>query len=42
MSSPRRGDQQRGFALLAALFVLALGTALVARMTGDALAARQH
>lgn len=33
--------QQRGFALLAALFVLAIGTALVVRMTGDGLAARR-
>lgn len=34
-------ERQRGFALLAALFVLATGTALVARMTSDGLAARR-
>ncbi|MFV3129868.1 hypothetical protein [Niveispirillum sp. KHB5.9] len=33
--------RRRGFALLAALFVLAIGTALVVRMTGDGLAARR-
>lgn len=41
---PRPGPdtaQQRGVALLAALFVLAIGTALVARMVADGLAARR-
>ncbi|MBJ7417782.1 MAG: hypothetical protein JHC88_20410 [Niveispirillum sp.] len=41
MQHPGRRDRQRGFALLAALFVLVIGTALVARMTGDGLAARR-
>lgn len=36
---PDRG--RRGFALIAALFVLAVGTALVARMAADGLAARR-
>lgn len=41
MQHPGRPDRQRGFALLAALFVLVIGTALVARMSSDGLAARR-
>lgn len=38
---PAPDHRRRGFALLAALFVLAIGTALVARMMADGLAARR-
>lgn len=41
MLRPKHPDRQRGFALLAVLFVLAIGTALVTRMTSDGLAARR-